>query len=107
MASQPGGNGTAGPAQPDDPFARIAELLDFPADFPVKVMGLQDSRFAAAIGELVCQHIPTFNTDTITATQSRTGKYTSLTLPLRVESREQLENLYKALADHPMVRIVL
>lgn len=91
----------------DNPFDRIGELLEFPADFPIKVMGAKHAQFAPIIGALVREHIESFDPETITETPSRTGKYISLTLPLRVDSREQLEALYQALADHELVRIVL
>jgi putative lipoic acid-binding regulatory protein len=91
----------------DNPFDRIEALLEFPADFPIKVMGLQDDHFVAVIGALAQEHVPEFDPGSISQTPSRTGKYISLTLPLRVQSREQLEGLYKALADHELVRIVL
>lgn len=91
----------------DNPFDRIESLLDFPADFPIKVMGLQHEQFAAVIAALVKEHVADFDPDKISQTPSRTGKYLSLTLPLRVQSREQLEAVYKALADHELVRIVL
>lgn len=88
-------------------FERIAELLDFPADFPIKVMGNQHSGFVEAIGTLVCTYVPNFDVASMKQTNSRTGRFISLTVPVRVESREQLQSLYEALADHELVRIVL
>jgi putative lipoic acid-binding regulatory protein len=38
---------------------------------------------------------------------SREGRYLSLTCTVRATSREQLDNLYRELCDHPMVTMVL
>jgi putative lipoic acid-binding regulatory protein len=88
-------------------FDRIGELLDFPAQFPIKVMGAQHDDFVDVIGDLVREHIPGFSNEDIKVSQSRNGNFISLTVSATVESRDQLEKLYMALADHDMVRIVL
>jgi putative lipoic acid-binding regulatory protein len=38
---------------------------------------------------------------------SAKGNYLSLTVTIRATSREQLDNLYRALSSHPMVKVVL
>jgi putative lipoic acid-binding regulatory protein len=38
---------------------------------------------------------------------STKGNYLSLTVTVRATSREQLDNLYRALSSHPMVKMVL
>ena len=38
---------------------------------------------------------------------SKRGKYLSLTCVIRARSREQLDDLYRELCDHPMVVMVL
>lgn len=88
-------------------FDRIEKLLDFPTDFPIKVMGRRVDDFAQAISDLVREHVPGFDPSTIELRPSSQGTWLSLTLKVRVDSRVQLEALYRALSDHPMVRIVL
>jgi putative lipoic acid-binding regulatory protein len=95
------------PADIGQAFDRIEQLLEFPADFPLKVMGQRVDGFAQAISALVTEHIPAFDPAGIELRTSSRGTYLSLTLPLRVDSRAQLEGLYRALAGHPWVRIVL
>ncbi|MCX7272896.1 MAG: DUF493 domain-containing protein [Burkholderiales bacterium] len=101
--SAPGADSTA----ISDTFDRIEQLLDFPADFPLKVMGARVDGFAQAIAELACHHVPGFDPATIELRTSSKGTYLSLTLPLRVGSRAQLEALYRAVASHPGVKVVL
>ena len=88
-------------------FERLGRLLEFPVDFPVKVLGTRVDGFAQAIAELVRSQVPGFDPAGITLRASSKGTYLSLSFSVRVESREQLERLYRALATHPLVSIVL
>lgn len=99
MSDAPGGRAAA--------FDRLEQLLEFPADFPLKVMGARVDGFAQAIADLTRQHVPSFDPASMELRVSSKGTYLSLTLALRIESRAQLEGLYEALIAHPMVRIVL
>ena len=82
-------------------------LLDFPCDFPIKVMGRTQTGYARAVTEVVKRHAPDFDASSIETRLSREGSYLSLTLTVRAESREQLDALYRDLCDHPMVSTVL
>ena len=88
-------------------FDRIEQLLEFPADFPLKVMGRRVDDFAQQISDLVREHVPDFDPATIELRSSSKGNYLSVTINVRVQSRAQLEALYRAIAGHPLVRIVL
>ena len=81
--------------------------LEFPTDFPIKIMGRRDDGFAQAIVEVVLQHAPDFDAATLEMRSSKDGNYLSLTATVRATSREQLDALYRALTSHPMVKIVL
>jgi len=106
-ASDPVGPSGHDPADIGQAFDRIEKLLEFPADFPLKVMGRRVDGFAQAIAALVAEQLPAFDPATIELRTSSKGAWLSLTLMLRVESRVQLESIYRALAAHPWVRIVL
>ena len=88
-------------------FDRIEALLEFPAEFPIKVIGQPGEDFHEAVSGVVLEHVPEFDTATITANQSSSGKYLSLTINVQVHSREQLQNLYMTLANHELVRMVI
>ncbi len=94
-------------AESSGAFDRIAELLEFPTQFPIKVMGRQREDFVDVMLGVVREHVPDFSSDGITVNESRNGNFLSMTVSVTVNSREQLENLYMALADHELVRIVL
>jgi putative lipoic acid-binding regulatory protein len=82
-------------------------LLAFPCDFPIKVMGKRQAGFAQAIVEIVRRHAPDYDAATLEMRTSREATYLSLTLTIRATSREQLDDLYRELCDHPMVAMVL
>jgi hypothetical protein len=82
-------------------------LIEYPSDFPIKVMGAMHDAFAKTIVEVVLQHDPTFHSGKLEMRPSTKGTYLSLTVTVRATSREQLDNLYRALSSHPMVKVVL
>ncbi|MBL8437830.1 MAG: DUF493 domain-containing protein [Zoogloeaceae bacterium] len=82
-------------------------LLEFPCDFPVKIMGLRAEGFAQAIVEVVLSHAPDFDPATVAMRPSSKGNYLSLTVTIRATSQAQLDALYRALTAHPMVKVVL
>ena len=82
-------------------------LLEYPCDFPVKILGHTQAGFAQAVLEVVKRHAPDFDDATLELRASKQRKYLSITCVIRATSREQLDNLYQELCDHPMVVMVL
>ncbi|OIQ84621.1 hypothetical protein GALL_335560 [mine drainage metagenome] len=82
-------------------------LLQFPCEFPIKVMGETRDGFAEAMVEIVRQHAPDFDAGRVEMRPSSSGKYLSLTITVTATSKPQLDDLYRALTAHPMVKIVL
>lgn len=82
-------------------------LIEYPSDFPIKIMGIMQDDFAQTMVEVVTMHDPTFHAGKMEMRASSKGTYLSLTVTVRATSREQLDNLYRALTSHPMVKIVL
>ena len=82
-------------------------VLAFPCEFPIKVMGKTQAGYAQAVTEVVKRHAPDFDPATLEMRSSREGNYLSLTFTIRAVSREQLDELYRELCDHPMVTMVL
>lgn len=82
-------------------------LLEFPCDFPVKIMGVRSDGFAQAIAEVVLRHAPDFDAATMEMRVSKAGNYLSLTCTVRATSKAQLDALYMELTRHPDVKVVL
>jgi putative lipoic acid-binding regulatory protein len=81
--------------------------LTFPTTFPIKVMGRRVDHFAQSVVDIVKAHAPDFDAATLELRASREGNYLSVTATINATSREQLDNLYRALTSHPLVKIVL
>lgn len=86
---------------------RADNLIEYPSDFPIKIMGATRDDFAATMVEVIVVHDPEFHAGKITMRASSQGNYLGLTAMVRATSREQLDNIYRALSSHPMVRVVL
>lgn len=82
-------------------------LIEYPCDFPIKIMGAMHDDFAQTIVELVLEYDVTFDASKIEMRPSSKGSYLGLTVTVRAINREQLDNLYRALTAHPMVKIVM
>ena len=82
-------------------------LIEYPCDFPIKVMGAHVEGFCEAIVHVARQFDPDFDADTVERRPSKAGNYLGLTITVRVTSREQLDELYRTLTTHPMVKVVL
>ena len=93
--------------EPVDAAKPAESLITYPCDFPIKVMGLMQDDFAAIIIELTVRHDPTFHAGKVDMRPSAKGNYLSLTLTVMATSREQLDNLYRDLTGHALVKYVL
>ena len=82
-------------------------LLDFPCDFPLKIIGYQRAGYAQAILEVVKRHATDYDGSEMEMRPSSKGKYLSLTCTIRATSRRQLDDLYQELCDHLLVVKVL
>ena len=82
-------------------------LIEFPCSFPIKIMGNKHPDFPAKVLETVQQHAPDAEHGHMTLRDSSSGNYQSITMPVNVESQEHLDNIYRALTAHPMVKVVL
>lgn len=84
-----------------------ASLLEFPSDFPMKVMGRMEPGFAQEVVAIVKRHVPAFKESSLSMRPSSKKSYVGLTFVVHVISREQLDELYRELCDHPQVVMVL
>ena len=82
-------------------------LIEYPSVFPIKVMGPHVAGFTEAIVAVARLFDPGFDAATLEARPSKAGNYLGLTISVTATSREQLDELYRTLSTHPMVRFVL
>ncbi|HEX2540457.1 MAG TPA: DUF493 family protein [Caldimonas sp.] len=93
---------SAGADAPDRP-----SLIEYPSPFPIKVMGTNVDGFVHAVTAIVRRFDPVFDAATVELRPSSGGKYLGVTVTVTATSREQLDELYRTLSTHPMVRVVL
>jgi putative lipoic acid-binding regulatory protein len=86
---------------------RQESLIDYPSRFPIKVMGAKADGFVNAVTQIARQFDPAFDASTIELRDSRAGNYLGITITVNATSRQQLDDLYRALSSHPMVKVVL
>ena len=82
-------------------------LIEYPSAFPIKVMGAQVEGFEAAMVTIALQFDPGFEAANVERRPSKAGNYLGLTITVMATSREQLDDLSRALSSHPLVRYVL
>ena len=86
---------------------RKESLITYPSVFPIKVMGEKADGFVHAITVIAQQFDPSFDASTIELRPSKAGNYLGVTITVTATSREQLDELYRTLSTHPMVKVVL
>jgi putative lipoic acid-binding regulatory protein len=82
-------------------------LIEYPSPFPIKVMGLNVDGFVHAITAIAEQFDPNFDAATVELRSSKGAKYLGVTITVVATSRAQLDELYRTLSTHPMVKMVL
>lgn len=85
----------------------VNELLVFPADYPIKVVGRPSDGFRARVQAIVLQHVPSLEAGRVSERLSENGNFLSISYPLRAESREQIEALVADLKSCEGVLLIL
>ena len=107
MTTSPKHPATTPPKATPEPAPRQESLIDYPSLFPIKVMGEKVDGLVAAITAVAHQFDPVFDATTIELRESKGGKYLGVTITVTATSREQLDELYRTLSTHPMIKVVL
>jgi uncharacterized protein len=82
-------------------------LIEYPCRFPIKVMGAHTDEFVSAMTIIAQAFEPAFDRTTIETRPSKGGNYIGLTLAIYVTHREQLDEIYRTLTSHPLVKYTL
>jgi len=82
-------------------------LIEYPCRFPIKVMGANNAEFVSAMVVIARAFEPGFDEASLEHRPSRAGNYLGLTISIHVSSREQLDEVYRTLTTHPLVKYVL
>lgn len=93
--------------QPPRDIPPEQSLIEYPCRFPIKVMGGNTAEFLDAMVFIARTFEPGFEPSSVEQRPSKAGNYMGLTLSVHVTSREQLDEMYRTLTTHPLVKYVL
>jgi putative lipoic acid-binding regulatory protein len=82
-------------------------LLEFPCDFPIKVMGKDTPEFRAMALALIESHTGPLEAERIRMAASRNGRFVSITVTVNAQSRDQLDDIYRDVSGHPAILMAL
>jgi putative lipoic acid-binding regulatory protein len=83
------------------------ELIEFPSRFPLKVFGTKSKQFELEVFDLVKARCPGDEKIEVSSRESKSGKYTALTLTFTAYSKRQLEDIYQDLYECKHVAMTL
>lgn len=83
------------------------QVLRFPCEFPVKVLGRAEPGFRERVVALVSRHAPGIRDQRVSGRSSQGGRYTSVTVRVMASSQEQLDAIYRDLSACEWVLMVL
>jgi putative lipoic acid-binding regulatory protein len=82
-------------------------LINFPCTFPIKVIGLMQDGFAQEIASVIKKIDTRFDESCIEMQPSSKNNYLSLTVNVYVVNQKQLDDIYRVLSSHSLVKFVL
>ena len=77
--------------------------FEFPCEFQIKAMGLDDGNFHEVVLEIIGRHCTTIRHDSLKTRASRGGRYVSISIVIEAANRAQLDAIYDDLTAHEKV----
>jgi len=84
-----------------------APRIEFPCDYPIKVLGRSGDEFERVVLEIFERHAPGYSRETMTRRPSRNGRFTALTITIVATGKPQLEVLHQDLMATGLVQMVI
>ena len=81
--------------------------IEFPCEYPIKVLGRESEQFQDVILEVFERHAPGFDRDSISVRASSKGTFTALTVIITATGKPQLEALHQDLMATGHVQMVI
>ncbi|CEK10680.1 HP0495 family protein [Legionella hackeliae] len=82
-------------------------LIEFPCNFPLKIIGTNTENFFKEIAEIARKHFPETLDEAIVCQESKQGNYLAITVTIFVHDQVTLDALYFELTEHPDIKMVL
>ena len=84
-----------------------APKIEFPCEYPIKVLGVSSEAFEGIVLEVFERHAPGFDQQTLAAKTSRNGTFTSITITITATGPDQLEAVHQDLRATGHVKMVI
>jgi putative lipoic acid-binding regulatory protein len=91
----------------DEMNERRESTMEFPCQFPIKVMGYWAEDFDALVAQIVRRHVGDLGEGALRSRESRGGRFISVTVTIEAKSRTQLDAIYRDLTSETRVVMVL
>lgn len=82
-------------------------LLEFPCEFPIKMMGRDEREFRDAALQVIERHAGPVDEQAVRVSSSRQGNFLSITVTITATSQEQLDNIYRDLSADQQILVAL
>lgn len=84
-----------------------APKIEFPCEYPIKVLGVSSESFESIILEVFERHAPGFDQQAVASKASRNGTFTSIAITITATGPDQLEALHQDLLATGHVKMVI
>ncbi|TAL65151.1 MAG: DUF493 domain-containing protein [Legionella sp.] len=82
-------------------------LIEFPCDFPIKIIGVNSPLFIEQIKAIATKHFPTITDKSISQQPSKNSNFISLRVTVHAKNQAMLDDFYREVSKHPEVKMVL
>lgn len=82
-------------------------LIEFPCYFPIKIIGNNSPVFLEEIRQITSTHFPHIKEDALSLKMSKDSNYLAITVTVFAENQDILDAFYRAITQHPEVKMVL
>ena len=82
-------------------------VIEFPCDFPIKMMGRDTPEFRDTARALIENHVGPVPDESIKASLSGKGNFVSVTVTVTATSQQQLDDIYQDVTAHDDVLMAL
>ncbi len=81
--------------------------LEFPVEYPVKIIGKDEDHFDAFVFELLQKHVPELTRSDLIIRRSDQEKYMAVSAKFTAQSRAQVDALYDDIKQHKRILVAL
>lgn len=82
-------------------------VLEFPCDFPIKMMGRDTPEFHSTARKIIEKHTGPLDDSAIQSNLSSKGRFVSITVTVNARSQQQLDDIYREVTAHEDVLMAL